>query len=73
MFCWDWTIYKAETILKDHIYHTKHIYHVKHFIERSSVTNRGTKKWLPSGFSIFDGFYSFFSWSGNANVKFNAW
>ena len=73
MFSWDWTIYKAETILKDHIYHTKHIYHVKHFIERSSVANRGTK-WLPSGFSIFDGFYSFFSWSGsNANVKFNAW
>ena len=30
---------------------------IKHFIERSSVRS---KKWVPSGFSVLDGFYSFF-------------
>ena len=35
----------------------------KHLIERSSVTFKfyKVKKWVPSGFSVFDGFYSFFS------------
>ena len=30
-------------------------------------------KWLPLTFSIFDCFYSYFSWSGNMNVKYYAW
>ena len=35
---------------------------IKNFIERSCVTYfLEGKKWLPSGFSVFDGFYSFFS------------
>ena len=43
-----------------------------------STTKMGTKfkrgtKWVPPRFSIFDYFYSFFSWSGNVNVRFSAW
>ena len=51
--------YKVNTIQEDHIYHTK------------QYQTFYRKKWVPSRFSVFDGFYLFFfSKSGNANVKF---
>ena len=31
------------------------------------------EKWVLSEFLVFDGFYSFFSYNGNADVKFYGW
>ena len=62
MLCWN----RVDTIQKDNIYHNKQ--HQTFY--RTIKCDLLNFKEVQNGIW---GFYSFFSWSGKANVKFYAW
>ena len=61
---WSWVEVGARfsnALQKSHIYHTKQYQTFYRKIKCDLLNFRGSKKLVPSGFPVFDGFYSFFS------------